>query len=234
MAFTHGADAKFLYHTMDMSPYLEGVDPTISRDTAEHKPLGSNPIRHAQGHMKMVLALTGIYDSAEDGEAETAWAQFEDGLAHVFTHLPQGDTFGAACYSGVADLGSEQVTVGDDIVKFPLSVVGSTEFDRCVVLAPLATQTASGSGSTHDNTQDTTNGGAAYLHVTDIEQGATLTVKLEHSTDGSTWDDLAVFTAATALTSERKTFSGTVRRYARATWTLAGGDAAFFVDYGRR
>lgn len=47
------------------------------------------------------------------------------------------------------------------------------------------------------------------------------TVKIQTSFDGSTWRDVASFTAATAATAERKSFPG-IDRYVRAAWTVTG------------
>ncbi len=238
MAFKASAEAKFFYHDLDMSVYLEGVDPTAGADVATHKPLGGNAVRQITGHRKLSIALTGIYDADEvgDGEAETVWDAFEDNEIHPFSYLPEGDAVGAIAYCGVSDLSSQQVTAGEGFVKFPVAVVGSSECDRGVVLSPLTHKTATGDGSTYDGGAASDNGGAAYIHCTDIDDGATLDVIVEHSVDGLDWDTLASFTQLTARGSEQVVVGAEtdVYQYLRASHTLAGGHATFAVAFARR
>jgi hypothetical protein len=53
-----------------------------------------------------------------------------------------------------------------------------------------------------------------------------LTAKLQTSFDGTTWRDVVSFTAATGVTSERKSFPG-IDRYVRAAWTVSGTTPSF-------
>jgi hypothetical protein len=97
-----------------------------------------------------------------------------------------------------------------------------------VSLADLAAITATGNGTSVDNAAGTTNGGIAHLHVTDVSGTTpTLAVVIQHSTNNSTWSTLASFTTATAATSERITFTGTVNRYVRASYTAGGTTPSF-------
>lgn len=75
-----------------------------------------------------------------------------------------------------------------------------------------------------------------YLICTAIGAGATLTVTIQDSPNGSDWSTLIAFTALTDEDSEAKTFEGSVERHDRVLWTLAGGEATatFFVALGRR
>ncbi len=226
--------AKFYYHGLDMSPYLEGVDPTLTRSLAEHRPLGNSPVRLSAGHKKCAIALTGIYDAGPGSEEEAAWAAFDGGLAHPFSHLPAGDAPGAVAYCGLADLSKEQITAGEGFVKFPVAVVATEEVDRCVVLAPLAHREATGEGSAQAGAGATASGAAGYLHCTQLDPGATLTVQIEHSSDGAAWAQLVAFDALAAAGSAVKEVTGEVRQHTRAKWTLSGGHATFFVALGRR
>ncbi len=238
MAFKASADAKFFYHDLDLSVYLEGVDPTASADMATHKPMGGNAVRQLPGHKRLAVALTGIYDSdpVGDGEAETVWGALANAEVHPFSHLPEGDTVGSIAYCGISDLGSQQITAGEGFVKFPVAVVGSTQFDRGVVLSALTHKTTTAAGTTHNNGADSHNGGAGYIHCTDIDGGATLDVIVEHSDNGSDWTTLASFTQLAARGSERIVVAAgtTVKQYTRASHTLASGHATFAVAFARR
>jgi hypothetical protein len=66
-------------------------------------------------------------------------------------------------------------------------------------------------------------GALVHLHVTSLTGIASDTVLVEHSADGSTsWTTLALFTAATGVTSQRIEFSGNTKRYVRVTDTIVG------------
>jgi hypothetical protein len=86
------------------------------------------------------------------------------------------------------------------------------------LLAPLATVTTATNGTSVDNAASTANGMRANLHVTAVT-GTGGTVKVQHSSDNSTWVDFHTFTAATAATSQTKTATGTVNRYLRSVIT---------------
>jgi hypothetical protein len=85
----------------------------------------------------------------------------------------------------------------------------------------LATVTTATNGTSVDNGASTANGMRANLHVTAVT-GTGGTVKVQHSSDNSTWVDFHTFTAATAATSQTKTATGTVNRYLRSVITPAG------------
>lgn len=74
-----------------------------------------------------------------------------------------------------------------------------------------------------DNGAATTIGGAAYLQVLTPTTADSYQVKVQHSTNDSTFVDLTTFTAnGQARTSERKEFAGTINRYTRGIATRAG------------
>lgn len=94
-----------------------------------------------------------------------------------------------------------------------------------VVLAPSSARTAAGSGPAVDTGERSTL--RLTLNVTAASgTSPSLTVTIEHSGDGSTWRPHSSFAAATAVTTERKTFGG-IDRYVRATWAVAGTTPSF-------
>jgi hypothetical protein len=98
------------------------------------------------------------------------------------------------------------------------------------------TFSSSGTATKLDNATSTSFGGAGYLHAFSIGSG-TATVKIQHSSDDSTYADLITFTNVTAATSERvatAAITTTVNRYVRvnATGTFTNLVAAVnFVRY---
>lgn len=94
-----------------------------------------------------------------------------------------------------------------------------------VVLQDTVTRTASGAASAVECAHKSV---ACLDLVVSAASGTTpsLTVTIETSKDGSTWRSLGTFTAATAVTSERKSFVG-LDRYVRANATISGTTPSF-------
>ena len=80
------------------------------------------------------------------------------------------------------------------------------------------THSSASNGTSVDNSASSANGGAGYIQAFSLSSG-TPTVKIQHSSDNSTFTDLITFTASTAISSQYKTVSGTVNRYIRVIST---------------
>jgi hypothetical protein len=236
MTFNHGAKARFYWHTRDMSPYVEGVDMGLTRGLAEHRPLSGEAVTRIAGFEDGSITLSGAAWEAATSDL-TAYTRFHESSSRPFAFCPAGDAVGSVAYCGVSNAGSMGVVAGDDVVRLPVSLVTAARYDRCKVLHALgSTVTSPGSGV--NNGGATTGGGMAYLIVTAIT-GTTpeLTVTVEDSADGSTYATLLAMTAISAVGSEAKAKTGTIRQYLRVTWTLTGTDtptATWFLAFGRR
>ena len=81
-----------------------------------------------------------------------------------------------------------------------------------------------------------TNGAIGYLQVFACGADDDLIVKIQHSNDNFSGDttDLITFTTATGLTSERKTVTGTIKRYARVLWSGTPTYSATFAVIFKR
>jgi len=237
MAFGHGTAARFYWHTFDMSGYAEEVSQQLSRSMAEYRPLNGNSVRRFPGHRDVQISLAGgALDPAAGANDAYVFARMDEDTPRVFAFLPSGDVLGRVAYCGQTLHGSHQRTVGDDVVRLPVAVMGTSDIDRCVVLRAL---TAGGisPGSNVDGGAATDNGGAAYLICTAISgAGATLTVTVEDSANGVDFGTLVEMTALTAVGSEVKVVTGEVLRYLRISWTLTGTNpaATWFAAFGRR
>jgi hypothetical protein len=95
-------------------------------------------------------------------------------------------------------------------------------------------------GTAVDNAAQTTNGGVFVVHVTAIAGASPNVVfKVQHSTDNSTWVDLATVSAVTAANSARRVevaAGTTVRRYLRVVATEGGTTTSitFVAAFARR
>ncbi len=88
-------------------------------------------------------------------------------------------------------------------------------------------------GSSIDNLAASASGGHANLHVI-ASSGGTWSIKVQHSTDNSSWSDLLTFTSTgAAIGGEHKTVAGTVNRYTRALLTRTSGTVTAFIAFAR-
>lgn len=110
--------------------------------------------------------------------------------------------------------------------------------DHGVMLTPFQrTDTAATNGTSLDQSASTSFGWAAYLHVKSVT-GTSVTVKIQDSSDNSSFSDLsgAAFTAATGGTKQRiaaSSATATVRRYVRVATTGTFSNAVFAVNFVR-
>jgi hypothetical protein len=110
---------------------------------------------------------------------------------------------------------------------------GDTGYGAC--LATLAAITADTNGSSVDNGASSANGAVAHLHVTAYSGFTSNAIRIEHSTNNSTWTTLASFTSVTATTSQRLAITGTVNRYVRLVDDVTGsGSCTRLVAFARR
>jgi hypothetical protein len=102
---------------------------------------------------------------------------------------------------------------------------GGAIHGESVVPVPSTTQTATGSGTGFS--METAATLRLTLNITAVS-GTTpsMTVNVQTSEDGSTWTAVASFAAATAVSTQRKVFTG-LDRYARVTWTISGTTPSF-------
>lgn len=117
-----------------------------------------------------------------------------------------------------------------DSVEFDMELDARGASDSGFILvSPKTLLTATGTGPVDDNTLyggATAAGGAAHLHVFAVDGGTTpsMTMKIQHSTDGTTWTDLVTFAAATAAGAQRIQLPSTttVNAQLQTTWTITG------------
>lgn len=237
MSFKHGSVAKFYYHIFDFSPQIEGVETSFERDMAEASPLGGVWGEGFPGARRAVLAVDGIYNGADYQNAARAWDAFNNATRGVWMHLPQGDAAGVWGYCGVATISQSNVNAdSSDVGKMPFAVVGTDRADLSQVLKPLAQVVAAGNSASQDGGASSANGATAYALATALTTPQTLSITIEDSADNIAWATLATFSNFTAVKSEAKAITGTVRRYVRAAWTGpdATHPATFVVAFARR
>ena len=114
---------------------------------------------------------------------------------------------------------------------------GTLEWGK-VLEGGTTARTSTGTGSNLDNSTSSSGGGVGYFQALSLTGSGSLTGKVAHSTDGTTFADLITFTACTAelasTAGQRSTVTGTVNRYLRAAWTISGFTSTnLFVGFKR-
>lgn len=234
MSFTHSKDSRFAFGSAALAAYLTSVSTSTTTETADSTDLTATTKNYVAGLSDSAITCAGLFEPLYNTPAVAAFGAAAGSAVSV---APAGFAVGnpVLVVSGRETAYEISSAVGA-VVAANITIQGDGRFDAGVSLADLAEVTSGANGSAHTAAAGTSNGGIATLHVTAVT--GTLTVKVQHSSNNSTWADLATFTAATAATSERITVAPgtTVNRYLRASWTLTGAGAAatFTTSFARR
>ena len=242
MAFIHGKSAGVLYGAYDLSAFFNEASMSQSVETAETTTFGSGAKSYITGLKDGTFSLSGMFDGVAAGIDEVISASVGDSVNVPITIIPQQDAtmvLSDVSFSGETLETSYEVSspVGD-VVSANMEGQITGGMDRGIILAPKTVVSATATGTSVDQTASTTNGGVGYLHVTANTRNGAITVKVQHSSDNSTFADLITFTSVTSSTivSERIAVTGTVNRYVRASYTVAGssGSATTTVAFSRK
>jgi len=232
VSFTHSKDSRFAFGSTALAAYLTGFTTSTTVDTADTTDLTATSKTYVPGLADSTISATGLFEPLFHTPAVAAFGAADGSPVTV---APAGFAIGSpvVVVNGRETAYELSGAVGE-VVAANITIQGDGKYDSGVSLYDLAEVTAGGNATAHTDPAGTSNGAAATLHVTACT--GSLVVKVQHSTNNSTWTDLATFTAATGATSERVVVSGTVNRYLRASWTLTGAGAAatFTTSLARR
>jgi hypothetical protein len=241
MAFLHGKGTAVLYRQYDLSSYFNDASVSRSMEPAETTAFGASSKTYIVGLKDGTVSLNGMFDGSANAVDEVLQARLGTEDGGLVTICYGGATAGNRVSISKVETTSYDVSapVGD-VVAASAEFQSDSGIDNGIALTGLAAVSATGNGTSQDNSASTANGGVASLHVTANSHDGGTTVKVQHSADNSTWADLATFTAVSAstTTSERVEVAAgtTVNRYLRANYTLAGasGSITFILSFARR
>jgi hypothetical protein len=183
---------------------------------------------------------TSAHTGMSAGEFSQSGAFFDDSTNQMHTALKNsagvsrvgliawtGNTLGAVCtgFAGVLGLEYEVLGARAGLTKANAKYGVSGQVEDGVLLAALAAITITTTGTGVDNGAASTNGAGVYLGVSAYSGLTSVTVKVQHSTDNSSWSDVSggAFTAVTAgPTALRLAVTGTINRYTRSVATVVG------------
>jgi hypothetical protein len=152
---------------------------------------------------------------------------------------PSGHSNGASAIVLEADDTSYEVSGAvADVVQTSAEFQSSDGVEHGKILSSGTAISSTGNGTSVDNALSSANGGVGFLSVPTNTRNGNITVKVQQSADDSTFTDLITFTVVTSTqkTFERVEVAGTVARYLRVNYTVAGstGTATPVVAFARR
>jgi hypothetical protein len=231
MSFSPGNLANIFANGYDLTSFFSGHDRSGSAVVSKVTTYGKiREVYLAGGVRDAQIEHSGFWDGDETAlddimraclGAETGWL-----------YLPVGDGLGNYC-SGAVTIATKYTKKSGTEGAVPFTVSGQATGgdDAALVLHAHATRSTSGNGSSIDNSAATTNGGVGFLQVTAATGSGA--IKIQDSTDNSTWTDLIAFAAASAVGAQKIEVTGTVKRYLRVTWA-PGTSITFIAAFGRR
>lgn len=223
-----GYKARILNGDFSLSPKLSEASGALSVEMLDVTTFADDgDKRFIPGLDSSMFTAKGFIDAAAHTDS-AAWTS-----AQPFTYGPLGFALGSPVQM-VNSLRSkfEIGTQVGSVASFDLegTTDGLTNFG--VSVHDLAAETADGNGTSYDGGAATTNGGTAHLHVTAFSGLTSALVTIEDSATGSGgWATVATFTSATAVTSERVTIAGTIRRYLRAVTDVTGTGSVTYACF---
>jgi len=222
------SNSRVMADQYDISQFLKKMNPQRNRDYADCTTLPETSKSYTPVLRGGSFMLEGLYRSNA-----VAGASLQD----IFASLPDTQII-VTGYPDTRAVGKPAMLMYADAVKYNLDAVVADlvkvsieltsqkwAVEHGVSLHDLTAETGTGNGTSVDNGAATTNGGVAVLHCTAITGASpSVVVKIQSSSNGSTWSDLLSFTAATAATKERIEVAAgtTIPRFLREVHTFGG------------
>ena len=219
---------RVMVDQFDISQFLRKATPQRVRDFVPSEDLTSTSHEFTPTLRGGLFVFDGMYrNNAIVGSS----------LHDIFAQLPATQII-VSSYPDTRVIGKPAFMQYADAVKYELDnpvndlVTVAIEctsqkwaIENGVSLHDLVAETGTGNSTSTDNGAATTNGGVGHLHVTAIAGAApSVVIKIQHSTNNSTWADLLSFTAAAAATKERIEVAAgtTINRWLREVHTFGG------------
>lgn len=239
MAFIHGKSATVLFGAYNLSTYLNELGLTKTIETGETTTFSSDSKTYVVGLQDGTASLSGLFDGDANAIDEVMQSAIASDNRDVSTLSPAAEAVGVVAYLVDAHTGSYEVSSPvADVVSVTADLQSEAGIERGVMLTDGTAVSSTSSNTGYDSGASTANGAVAHLHVTANDRDGAITVKVQDSADNLSWADLGTFSSvsSSSTTSERITISGTVNRYVRADFTVAGssGSATIHVSIARR
>lgn len=236
--FAHGKNVKVYIDEFDFSVYFTDVTATTTVEVAETSGFGTDAKTYIPGMKDGSVSLSGLFDGTATGTDVYFNSALGSTTKQNIIVAPGGHSNGANAIILQSDDTSYEVSgaIGD-VVQTSAEFQSDEGVEHGKILSS-GSAAATGNGTSVDNSAATTNGGVGFLSIPGNTRNGNVTVKIQQSSDNSTFTDLITFTTASSATSvsERIEVTGTVARYLRVSYTVAGstGSATPVVAFARR
>lgn len=238
--FAHGKNVKVFVDQFDFSAYFNDVTATTTVETAETSAFGSSAKEYITGLKDGTVSLSGMFEGTADVGTDSYFGTaLGSATKQKIIVATAGHSNGARAVMLQSDDTSYEVSgsIGD-VVQTSAEFQASSGVEHGVILSSGAAVTSTGNGTSVDNAAASTNGGVGYVSVPTNTRNGNVTIKIQQSADNSTFTDLITFTVVSSATktSERVEVTGTIARYLRVSYTVAGstGSATPIVAFSRR
>lgn len=246
MSFLPGYSVRVYANEFAVSGNVSGVNSQHQRAYSDVTVVTTGGgMSFVPGLMSGSMAVRGPADSASDLQAEILAAVGVDNNL-LLTALPDGTAVGKPAIFCLGDVGeyTNDASVSDAL-GFSVSAVADESVDMGYVLVAPSAITADGNGTAVDRgtslgpgpVANTTGGAVAALHVSAFSGFSGVALKIQHSTDNSSWSDLSSFSNVTAVGWQRlKIANGTqINRYVRAVTDVTGtGSITYLMAFAPR
>ena len=238
--FRHGKNVRVFVNEFDFSSYFNDVSASTTVETAETSTFGSSAKEYISGLKDGTVSLSGLFEGTADTGTDSFFASVLGGATKEKVIVAtEGHANGYRAVMLESDATSYEVSGAiADVVQASAEFQSSDGIDHGVILSSGSAVSASGNGTSVDNAASSANGGVGFLSVPANTRNGNVTVKIQASADNSTFTDLVTFAVVTSTskTSERVEVAGTVARYLRVSYTVAGstGTATPTVAFSRR
>ena len=238
MATVHSTASRVFVNELHVSGEITGWSASKTCALSDATGLTAEGGMTTVGHVGGSIKIPGMLSDGAGTLTAEAGASLGTDNSLLTTTYPRGTTIGQIALIAVCDIANLTIDASvKETVPITIDAVPDGGVDWGVGLHAHAAETADGNSASVNNGGATANGGVATLHLTAYSGLTSAIVKIQHSTDNSTWVDLVTFATATAVTSQRVLVAaGTaVRQYLRATIDVTGtGSATYVVAFARR
>ena len=237
--FAHGKNVNVFVNEYDFSTYFNDVSASSMVETAEVSAFGSSAKEYIVGLTDGTVSLSGMFDGTATGTDVVFSAVLGSTTKQNVIVAPSGHSNGASAIMLEADDTSYEVSGAvADVVQTSAEFQSSDGVEHGKILSSGSAISATGNGTSVDNAASSANGGVGFVSVPTNTRNGNITVKVQQSADNSTFTDLITFTVVTSTqkTFQRVEVTGTVARYLRVNYTVAGstGSATPVVAFARR
>ena len=225
--------SKLYVNQFDLSTYSTDVSIGGGRGLNEITTFGSSGATFHPTNQTESLSWSGFYDTTATSGPDAVLGDLRtSSTAAVVSYFPAGDTIeyiGEGIPEGFVNTYEIGSSVGSVVTA--TSTIDAGNRHRTKVAAPYATVTATTTGTSIDDAAGTTSGIRWFYHV--FALSGTWTLKLQHSSNNSTWVDLVV-SSVSAIGAYSAESTGTFNRYVRSNATLSGsGSITYGISYTR-